>query len=128
MTTMLWRHTTESYEYGGYVIPKGWITIISPAISHSLPHVFPHPEKYDPQSVFHPARAEDKKTPFCLAGFGGGAHKCPGMRFANAFMKAVFSLLFRRYKLELLKADPKPDFSATITRPESPCLVRYRLR
>jgi sterol 14-demethylase len=124
MTTMLWRRTTKPYELGGYHIPGGWITIISPAVSHLLPEVFPNPGVYDPER-FSPERAEDRKTPFSMACFGGGSHKCPGMSFAHNLMKVIFSLLFRSYTLELANPDPRPDYSTTITKPESPCLVRY---
>lgn len=127
MTTMLWRYTLQSYHLNNYYVPRGWITIISPAISHRLPEVFSNPNVYNPMR-FSPKLAEDRKTPFSMACFGGGNHKCPGMSIAYTFMKVVFSLLLQRYTLTLVNPDPKPDYSTTITRPESPCPIRYQLR
>jgi sterol 14-demethylase len=127
MTTMLWRETLEPYDLGGYHVPQGWITIISPAISQRLSDVFPSPDSYDPER-FSPPRAEDRKNAHALADFGGGTHRCPGHAFAHNLMKVVFSMLLQRYTLSLVNPDPKPDFSSTITRPESPCLIRYRRR
>jgi sterol 14-demethylase len=126
MITMLWRYNLRSYGIGDYEVPKGWSTIICPPLSHRLPEVFADPERYDPER-FSPRRAEDRKELFSMAGFGGGAHKCPGMHFAHTLMKVVFSLLLQRYTLELLNPDPQPDFSHSITRPEA-CPVRYRRR
>lgn len=127
MTTMLWRATEVPYDVGDYHVPKGWITIISPALTHRLPSVFPNPETYEPDR-FGPERAEDRRTPYALAGFGGGHHHCPGMRFAYNLMKTIFGLLLQRYTLELVNPDPQPDFSTTITRPQAPCRLRYRAR
>lgn len=126
MITMLWRMAIKPYNVGGYHVPKGWATIISPPVSHRLPDVFADPDTYDPER-FSPERAEDRRALFSLAGFGGGAHKCPGMHFAHNLMKVIFSQLLQRYTLELVNPDPQPDFSTSITRPEA-CPVRYKRR
>lgn len=127
MTTMLWRRATTPYELDGYQIPKGWVTIMCPAVAHRLAEVFPDPDVYRPER-FAPPEAEDRKTPFSLVGFGGGHHKCPGTRFAYNWMKVVFSLLLERYTLTLVNPDPQPNYQMSIARPEAPCLVRYQLR
>lgn len=127
MTTMLWRKTVEEYQIGEYRVPKGWITIICPAVSHRLGSVFTNPDLYDPDR-FSSQRSEDRRTPFSLAGFGGGSHKCPGVSFAFNFMKVLFSLLLERYTLELTVPDPQPDYGSSIARPPSPCLVHYKQR
>lgn len=127
MTTMLWRKTVKSYQVNGYDVPEGWITIICPAVAHRMGTVFTNPLRYDPDR-FAPPRAEDRQTPFSLAGFGGGRHKCPGVSFAYNFMKVIFSLLLERYNLELQLPDPQPDYSSSIARPPSPCLVHYKQR
>ncbi len=127
MTTMLWRKAVEPFDIQGYHIPKGWVTIICPAVTHRLAEIFPDPSVYDPER-FGPGRAEDRQTPFALSGFGGGRHKCPGVTFAYHFMKVIFALLLERYTLTLVNPDPQPDYSSAIARPESPCLVRYRER
>jgi sterol 14-demethylase len=127
MTTMLWRKTVSTYTLGPYEIPKGWITMICPAVSHCLPDVFSNPHAYDP-TRFGPPREEDLRVPFSLVGFGGGSHKCPGHRLAYAFMKTVVTLVLNNYSCELSTADPQPDYSTFIGRPPVPCLVRYRRR
>jgi sterol 14-demethylase len=125
VTTMLMRYVAKSYELGGYHIPQGWLTVICPAISHRFPEVFPNPDVYDPER-FSPERAEDRQSSFNLVNFGGGLHKCLGLRFARNEIKVILSLLLQRYTLELVDPDPQPDYSTGLTRPRSPCLVRYR--
>lgn len=127
MTTMLWRKTVQTYTIGDYTVPAGWITIISPAITHRLSTLYTNPETYDPDR-FAPDRAEARGVPYALSGFGGGEHACPGVSFAFNFMKVVLAMLLDKYTLELVNPNPQPDYSSAITRPEAPCLVRYRRR
>jgi len=97
------------------------------AVSHRLPEIFSRPEVYDPDR-FGPERQEQKVHPHSLAGFGGGRHKCLGMNFAYFEMKVIFSLLLKRYHLELVDPDPQSDPKANTSRPVRPCWVRYRRR
>jgi sterol 14-demethylase len=125
MTTMLWRKNIKSYELGGYYIPKGWVTIICPAVSHRIPETFSDPDVYHPER-FCPNDMESSKNAHNLAGFGGGPHKCPGMYFAYNLIKVLLSSLLQRYRLELVNPDPQPDYSTSICRPETPCLISYQ--
>jgi sterol 14-demethylase len=127
ITTMLWRYTAMPYELHGYEVPRGWITMICPPVSHRLPEVFPNPDLYQPER-FSPERGEDRSDPFALANFGGGAHRCLGMQFAFHEMKVILSLLLTRYELELDSPDPLPDYGLGIMRPAAPCIVKYRRR
>lgn len=120
------RYTVEDYEVEGYRVPRGWLTMVCPAVSHRLPELFDGPDVYDPDR-FAPDRAEDRKAPHALMGFGGGYYKCPGMRFGVYEMKVILSLLLRGYELELHDPNPKPDYNIGIIRPKS-CTVRYRRR
>lgn len=124
---LIGRYTAKPYDLGGYHIPKGWVTIVSPALSHRLSEVFLDPNKYDPDR-FSPQRAEDRKTPFSLIGFGGGMHSCLGKQFAYNEMKVILSLLLQRYKLELVDPDPKPESGPNPNWPKGPIMVRYRRR
>lgn len=117
------RYTTEAYERGGYVIPRGWTTMISPAVAHRLPSVFPDPDRYDPLRF-----ATAREVPHSMAAFGGGKHLCIGREFAYLEMTAILSYLLSRYELALLTPDPQPRPGPKTGRPLPPCLVRYRRR
>jgi sterol 14alpha-demethylase len=127
VASMLFRYNAQPYELGGYSIPKGWLSIVSPAVSHRLPELFTDPDCYDPER-FSPGREEHRQHTYSLTGFGGGPHKCLGMNFAYNEMKVIFSLLLHFYELELIEPDPLPDPKANTSRPKRPCWVQYSRR
>lgn len=118
------RYTAVEYELGGYRIPRGWLTMVSPAVSHRLPEVFSRPHVYDPLR-FAPSRAEDHRQPLSLIGFGAGVYRCPGARFGIFEMKCAISLLLERYELELVDPSPRRDYEMGVLRPAPPCVVKY---
>ncbi|WP_051038875.1 cytochrome P450 [Chamaesiphon minutus] len=90
------RAVVEDIEYAGYIIPAGWYVVIFPSMTHRMPEIYKDPESFDPDR-FAPPRQEDKKYPYSLIGFGGGAHSCIGMDFANMEMKIILSTLLQNY-------------------------------
>ncbi|HEY1014898.1 MAG TPA: cytochrome P450 [Herpetosiphonaceae bacterium] len=121
---ILMRANNASYEVGGYHIPAGWNTMISPKLSHRLPEVFRDPERFDPLR-FGPGREEDRKHQFTLIGFGGGIHKCPGMNFAYNEIKVIATMLMEQFDLELATRDPGTKFGLGAAHP-TPTWVRYQ--
>jgi retinoid hydroxylase len=83
-------------EYAGYLIPAGWFVFISPLLTHRLPEIYKDPDLFDPDR-FAPPREEDKKQPYSLIGFGGGAHTCIGVELAQMEMKIILSTLLQKY-------------------------------
>jgi cytochrome P450 len=65
-------------------------------LTHKLPTLYTNPQEFDP-SRFAPPREEDKKDPYGLIGFGGGAHMCIGMEFGKMEMKIFLWLLLKNY-------------------------------
>lgn len=121
------RTNAQEYEIDGYRIPKGWLTMLCPGVAHRLPTIFTDPERYDPER-FADDRAEDKKRAHSLIGFSGGFYRCPGQAFGANETKVVLAALLARYTLEPLGAEPPPDFALGVTRPGSPCRIRYMRR
>ena len=124
---MLMRKVVRDFSYDKYLIPKGWMAMVSPALSHMLPEVFANPERFDPDR-FAPPREEHKQANYTLIGFGGGKHRCIGMAFAYLQVRAIMSYLLRNFELELVSQHPRPDYSGFVVGPIQPCLVRYRRR
>ncbi len=54
------------------------------------------PTPFDPER-FSEARREDKSHRYAWEPFGGGVHKCIGLFFAGAEVKAVLHHLLREY-------------------------------
>ena len=124
---MLMRMVLEDMEYGGRVLPKGSLAMVSPAASHRIPEVFKSPHAFDPDR-YGPGREEDRKALYSLIGFGGGKHRCMGMVFAYQQVKAIWAVLLRRFELELCEPDYRPNYTTFVVGPHQPCRVRYRRR
>lgn len=96
-TALIMRGVVKEFEYAGYRIPPGWTIIISQFVTHRLPEIYTAPEQFDPERFALP-REEDKRVPFSLLGFGGGAHVCIGREFALMEIKIFLANLLRHYQ------------------------------
>jgi cytochrome P450 len=86
----------QACQFDGYDLPQGWLVRYATIISHFLPEVFAQPHTFDPQR-FAPPREEDKRTPYCLVGFGGGSRHCLGKPFARMFLQTLLVLALQHY-------------------------------
>lgn len=125
---ILMRKVMQDFHYKGWTIPAGQLVAASPAVSNRMPEHFPEPERYDPERYL-PGRDEDRKS-FAWIPFGGGRHRCVGAAFAMMQLKAIFSIILRRFEFELAQPDESyaDDYSKMVVAVKQPCLVRYRRR
>jgi len=105
---------------GGYDLPAGVVAVPNIYLVHRNPRVWPQPHRFDPQRF-----VDDKPTPYTFFPFGGGIHKCIGLRFSPLEVKTILAHLLRRYHWTLVKpgyrirynkgglilADPSLDWS-----------------
>jgi sterol 14alpha-demethylase len=124
---LLVRKIMRDFEHAGFVARAGGLAIVSPAASHRIAEVFADPDRYDPDR-FAPGRQEDRAHKHALIGFGGGHHRCIGSTFAYQQIKVIWSVLLRRFDLELVGRGHAPDYSTVVPGPRQPCVVRYRRR
>jgi sterol 14-demethylase len=119
------RKVMKDFHFKGYTVKAGKYVCASPRVSHRISEIFPEPEKFDPDRYLED-RQEDAQ-PFSWIAFGGGKHKCTGNAFAMLQLKAIFSILLRRYTFELIdeKDYYQDDFTQMVVQPLSPCRVRY---
>src|SRR5205085_9676667 len=96
------RGVVKDFEFAGYRVPAGTSMRLALAASHRLPHIFTNPDLFDPDR-FAPPREEDKRFPYALVTFGGGARICTGINFANIETKALAAHVLRTYQLEALE-------------------------
>jgi sterol 14-demethylase len=122
------RKVVTDFHYKQWTVPAGALVAASPAISNRLPEHFPDPDEYLPERYL-PGREEDRQS-FAWIPFGAGRHRCVGAAFAMMQLKAIFSILLRRYEFEL--AQPSEtyanDFSKMVVAVRQPCVVRFRRR
>jgi sterol 14-demethylase len=125
---ILMRKVVTDFHYKGWTIPAGHLAAASPAVSNRMPEHFPNPERYEPERYL-PGREEDRKS-FAWIPFGAGRHRCVGAAFAMMQLKAIFSIMLRRFEFEL--AQPREsyanDHSKMVVAVKQPCRVRYRRR
>lgn len=91
------RKTVKDCEFKGHHIPAGTFISLSPMITHHLPDWWEKPEVFDPER-FTEARSEHKKHPYMYVPFGGGAHMCIGLHFAEMQIKAILHHVVQQYR------------------------------
>ena len=98
---MMMRRTIKEVEVGGYLLQPHTITQISPLYTHRMEQWWNDPHHFDPDRF---ARGEHKQHNFQWAPFGGGAHKCIGLHFADMLFKCVLSRLLLKYRFSYCDA------------------------
>lgn len=91
------RKTVRDCEYKGYFIPKGSLVSVTPYFTHYMREYWRDPFVFDPER-FADDRREDKVHPYAYVPFGGGAHMCIGLHFADLQVKGVLHQILRKYR------------------------------
>jgi cytochrome P450 family 138 len=84
----------DDFELGRWVLPKGQNVLVSIAMLHADPAVFPDPATFDP-TRFTKARPDL----YQWIPFGGGTRRCIGAAFATMEMNVVLRTMLRDYTL-----------------------------
>jgi sterol 14-demethylase len=116
-------------EVGDLTIPVGTMVAASPSVSNRLPEAFDDAEAFDPSRYLAP-REDDVANPWSWIPFGAGRHRCVGAAFAMMQLKAIFSVLLRRFEFELTQpADTyRNDHSKMVVQLAQPCGARMTPR
>lgn len=110
----------------GYTIPPGHQVCVSPTTNHRLPDTWKDFDKFIPDRFIDPEVANSEK--FAYIPFGAGRHRCIGESFAYVQIKTIFSILIRKYELDLVDGYfPEVNVSTMIHTPTNP-VIKYRLR
>ena len=92
------RRAVRDFSFGGYDIPAGTNVGISVMHVHYMPEHWPDPQKFDPMR-FTPEASKDRHR-FAWVPYGGGAHMCLGLHFAQMQIKLLMANLLSRYRIE----------------------------
>ncbi|GGF57713.1 cytochrome P450 [Marmoricola endophyticus] len=90
------RRTVADTVVEGVRIPADTDVVVTPQHTHLMPELWTAPTDFDPER-FSAARAEDRSHRFAWEPFGGGVHKCIGLFFASAEIKAVLHRVLRDF-------------------------------
>jgi cytochrome P450 len=74
----LYRRVAKSFEFEGFVFPKGWLIRLLIQESHRDPSVFENPDQFDPQRFLRRKYSRSEYAPF-----GADAHGCMGFQLAQ---------------------------------------------
>ena len=102
---MLMRRTVKEVEVGGYALAPHTMVQISPLYTQRMEQWWTNPHEFDPDRF---AREEHKQHSFLWAPFGGGAHKCIGLHFADMLFKCALSKILLSYRIRFAKPDQYP--------------------
>ena len=89
------RRAIETFEFAGHTVPGGMSVNYCSWASHHLPDVFAEPEAFRPERFAPGARERIPKGAYVP--FGGGSRTCIGMRFGQAEIRALATLLLQRF-------------------------------
>ncbi|WP_121258222.1 cytochrome P450 [Nocardioides ferulae] len=80
----------------GVRIPEGADVVVGVQFSHLMDELWSDPTTFDPDR-FSAERREGRSHRYAWAPFGGGVHKCIGLYFAGAEVKAIMHRLLRDF-------------------------------
>lgn len=110
------RVATRDCEFDGYLVPEGAVVSVFPIHTHRMPEWWTRPDDFDPER-FSRERAEHERHSHLFLPFGGGAHMCLGLRFAELQVRAVMHQLLLRARWELPPDYVMPVQEAPISKP-----------
>ncbi len=94
----LWflRTGTAPFSLGPYPFPEGTHLVISPAVTHRNPEIYPQPDRFIPRrwEGFSP-------SPYEYMPFGAGPRRCLGATFAMLELKLALPTILQRFRLSV---------------------------
>lgn len=118
------RKTVRDTELLGHYLPAGTTVTVSPHFNHHMPEYWPHPQLFDPER-FAEHRREDRVHAYAWLPFGGGVHKCIGLRFGALQVKAVMHQLLLRFRWSVAPEYEMPLDYSSLPRPSDGLPVHF---
>lgn len=103
------RRNLRAFDFMGHRIPANSTVTVSVVTAHRLEEFYQNPDSFDPLR-FAPGREEHKAHPFAWFPFGGGAHKCIGLHFAEMLVKVALFEMLGHYRFDSDQLDGKISF------------------
>uniref|UniRef100_A0AAG5CRB4 Cytochrome P450 n=1 Tax=Anopheles atroparvus TaxID=41427 RepID=A0AAG5CRB4_ANOAO len=107
------RKIGEDVRVGKYQLPAGSEILILPYATHRLEHVYPDPERFDPERFGDDA---PHQNPYAYLPFSAGPRNCIGYKFAYIEMKTIVSRVLQNFQLSPApgKEQVQPIFRMTL--------------
>ncbi|GJM88427.1 hypothetical protein PR202_ga04487 [Eleusine coracana subsp. coracana] len=95
VTPGIFRKTLTDVQVNGYVIPAGWMVMMSPMSIHLNPIFFQDPLKFNPWRWLDESKGSTLKN---FVPFGLGIRACPAAEFSKLFMALFLHVLVTKYR------------------------------
>jgi cytochrome P450 len=118
------RLSVREFDYQGYRVPARALIVVFPIHTHHMKEWWSDPYAFDPER-FSDARAEHRRHSHSWVPFGGGAHTCIGLRFAELQIKTILHQLLLRYRWSVPEGYQMPVQQAPISKPRDGLPVRF---
>ena len=107
------RKIGEDVRVGKYNLPTGTEIMILPYATHRLEHIYPDPERFDPERFGDGA---PHQNPYAFLPFSAGPRNCIGYKFAYIEMKTVIARVLQNFHLTPApgKEEVQPIFRMTL--------------
>lgn len=92
------RRSIRPCQLSGVDVPPNTMIMNAITYNHRMPEWWTEPLRFDPERF---ERGEHKQHPFLFHPFGGGAHKCIGMHFAQFVFKTFIHHALSKYRIEM---------------------------
>ena len=118
------RRAEEDVDLMGYRMPAGENAIVSIALLHQRPGIYPNPRQFDPDRFL-----QRKYSPYEFIPFGGGVRRCIGNALAMYELKLSLATLLRTADFTLIdRQEPKVKRRGVIFAPKGgiPMRVTHR--
>jgi cytochrome P450 len=117
------RRAMVDVEIHGKLVPAGTPVAVFPIQVHRSAEWWSKPEEFDPER-FSAERAEHRRHGYAWAPFGGGAHMCLGLHFAEMQVKAVLMPLLCNASWQVPQAYAPSYAFAPIAKPRDGLPIR----
>ncbi|WP_328384427.1 cytochrome P450 (plasmid) [Micromonospora zamorensis] len=111
---------------GGVDLPVGTTVVLSPYNTHRLPHLWPDPERFDPER-FAPG-SKPRRHAYAYYPFGGGIHRCLGQAFFFIEAALATAALISRFEMAVRSPESVRPKVGVSLRPRGRVLVELSTR
>ena len=123
--SIILRRAIRDCVFQDWTIPAGTAVAVYPVATHRLAQWWSDPDRFDPER-FSPARAEHRRHPFAWTPFGGGAHMCLGLHFAEMQVRSVLESVLLGARVQTPGGYRMPYQLAPIAKPRDGLPISIR--
>lgn len=110
------RRTVKPVQFNDVTIPEDTFVIVSPFVTHHMEKYWPNAQQFDPER-FGNTVDKAQQHPYQYVPFGGGAHKCIGLHFAELQIKTIMHQVLLNYRWQVPRHYHMPINFTTLPNP-----------